>query len=44
MQPQTTLVSPGTQRVKVEEAQTIQNNDETDEKEDEDEKKRVSLI
>ena len=45
MQPQTTLVSVGTQTVKVEEAQTTKTKDETeDEKEDEDEKKQVSLI
>ena len=45
MQPQTTLVSIGTQTVKVEEVQTTKTKDETkDEKEDEDEKKQVSLI
>ena len=44
-QPQTTLVSIGTQTVKVEEVQTTKTKDETkDEKEDEDEKKQVSLI
>ena len=41
MQPQTTLVSIGTQTVKVEEAQTTETKDE---KEDEDEKKQLSLI
>ena len=41
MQPQTTFVSVGTQIVKVEEAQTTETKDE---KEDEDEKKQVSLI
>ena len=41
MQPQTTFVSVGTQIVKVEEAQTTETKDE---KEDEDEKKQLSLI
>ena len=45
MQPQTTLVSIGTQTVKVEEAQKTKTKDETkDKKEDEDDKKQVSLI
>jgi len=45
MQPQTTLVSIGTQTVKVEEAQKTKTKDETeDEKEDMDLKKQVSLI
>ena len=45
MQPQTTLVSIGTQTVKVEEAQTTKTKDKTEDKrEDEDDKKQVSLI
>ena len=44
-QPQTALVSIGTQTVKVEEVQTTKTKDETeDKKEDDDEKKQVSLI
>ena len=44
MQPQTTLVSIGIQRVKVEEVQTKTKDETKDKKEDEDETKQVSLI